>query len=278
MRLLKYLTFAVLTAAIITSCDSSGSNTQSFSMDMVYYASTASSESYSYGSTQFNLDYSDPAYCSMVVSGLLVPGIGNSMTYRYDNLTMVGTTSGFTLVSGSQAATKVECSIGGPWMNTTFSVSDGSASILAMSRSQVFYSITTVTSPDGNILSTSQADQNLFMITINEANISSDDRSLNFLIKNAHFKDNMSVSLQLKNINFQIVDGRLLFSADELPVYLSSGDLPSEYEVLNFAASGKIGGDYTVSFVWRELGSDDSTTDYQVQTTLKTLLSSSSSN
>jgi len=279
MKIFKYLSFAALSMIFMTSCDSGGSNTQEFSMSMLYYATSVSGEAYSIGDAEFHLDYSNSADCSITTNKLLVPGVGNTMTVKYDDLILSGSNSGFKLLSGSQAAAKVTCNIDGPWMNTTFTVKDANADILAMNRAQVFYSITNVVAPDGETVTTSQADKNLFQIQVNEADINTPNRSINFLMANAEFKkDEVVEDVAAKNIKFKIVGDRLSFSADELPVYkrISDKDAISYYKILNLSGSGKIGSDYSVSFVWREIDKDGDATDYQVQTTLKNILSSTS--
>ncbi|MBD5267921.1 MAG: hypothetical protein HDS41_07105 [Bacteroides sp.] len=281
MNLLKSLTFSVLGMSLLASCDTNDSNTQTFNMGMLYYATSPSGEAYSVGTTEFSLDYSNVSDCEITASGVLVPGVGNSMTMKYDKLTMSGTTTGFKIVSGTNASTSVVCSVDGPWMNTTCTINDGDSRILAMSRSMVFYSITNAVDPEGASLTTSQADKNAYMIQINEANVNSSTRTLNLLIDNAQFKQNMSEAVQLKNINFSISGDRLSFSASELPVYLgvnspNNAVMTNKYKVKDLSGSGKIGGDYSVSFTWQEID-EESTVEYQVQATLKNLLSTTSS-
>lgn len=281
MKILKYLSFAALSMFFMTSCDSGGSNTQEFSMSMLFYATSASGEAYSIGDAEFHLDYSNAADCSITANKLLVPGMGNTTSVKYDNLVLSGTNSGFKLSSSSQATTKLVCGIDGPWMNTTFTAKDANADILAMNRAQVFYSITNSVAPDGETVTTSQADKNLFQIQINEADINTANRSINFLMANAEFKsgdDAVVEDVATKNIKFKIVGDRLQFSATELPVYkrVSDQEALSAYKILNLSGTGKVGGDYSVSFVWREIDKDGNTADYQVQTTLKNVLSSTS--
>lgn len=268
--------------SLLASCDTNDSNTQTFNMGMLYYVTSSSGEAYSVGTTEFALDYSNVSDCEITAAGVLVPGVGNSMTLKYDKLIMSGTTSGFRIVSGTNAAASVSCSVDGPWMNTTCVINDADAKILAMSRSLVFYSITNAVDAAGASLTTSQADKNAFMIQINEANVNSATRTMDLLIDNAQFKQNMNEAVRLKNINFSISGDRLSFSASELPVYLgvnSTGNsvMTNKYKVKNLSGSGKIGGDYSVSFTWEEIG-DESTVEYQVQTTLKNLLSTASTN
>lgn len=281
MKLLKSLTFSVLSMLLLASCDTNDSNTQIFNMGMLYYATSSTGEAYSVGTTEFEMDYSDVSNCSLTATGVLIPGMGNSMPFKCEKLTLTGSASGFKLVSGSNASTSVVCSIDGPWMNTTYTLNNGDVNILAMSRSQVFYTITNAVDPEGTALTTEQADKNAFMIQVNEADINSANRTLNVLIDNAQFKQNMGEAVQLKNINFNINNGRLLFSASELPVFLGTTSttpvMTNKYKVKNLTGNGKIGGDYSISFTWQEVGENDATVDYQVQATLKNLLSTTSS-
>lgn len=277
MKILKYFTLAALTVALMTSCDSNNSNSQTFNMSMLYYTTSASGEAYSLGTTEFKLDYSNVSKCAITSNNVMLPGSNNSMSFKFEDLILTGTNSGFKLVSGSAASDKVTCSIDGPWMNTMYTMDDGSISMLAMNRAPIFYSITNVVSSDSeeSPFTTSQADKNLYMISINEADINTDRRSLDFMIDNAQFKTDMNESVQLKGISFKIVGDRLSFSANELPVYLKASSTASQlHKVLNLRASGKIGGDYSVSFVWQETDAEGATTDYNVSATLKTLLSS----
>lgn len=55
MKILKYFTLAALTVALMTSCDSNNSNSQTFNMSMLYYTTSASGEAYSLGTTVFKL-------------------------------------------------------------------------------------------------------------------------------------------------------------------------------------------------------------------------------
>lgn len=279
MKILKYLSFAALSMFLMTSCDSGGSNTQDFSMGMLYYATSASGEAYSIGNADFHFDYSNTGDCSITANKVMVPGAGNAMTFKYDYLTLTGSNTGFKLVSGSTAASKLSCAIDGPYMNTTFTAKDANVEILAVNRGPAFYSITNSVGPDGSAVSTSQGDENLFQIQINEENINTPNRTINFVMANARFKDGELIAdLATKNINFKIVGDRMQFSAADLPVYKRTTDKDplSAYKILNLSGTGKIGGDYSVSFVWREVDSDGNATDYQVRSTLKNVLSSTS--
>lgn len=273
MKLFKTLSIAALTAVLLSSCNSDPSNSQTLNMSMLYYVTSATGEAYSLGLSEFALDYSHTSDCEITANNVLVPGLGNSTSFKFEDLTMSGTQSGFKLASGSTAASKIVCNIEGPWMNTVYTMNDGTIDMLAMNRTPIFFSITNAVGPDGDAVTSSEAGKNLFMISINEADINNDNRTLDFLIDNAEFKTDMSESIRLKGIKFKIVGDRLSFSADELPVYLKSSSTASaSHKVLNLRASGKIGGDYSVSFVWQEIDGEGDTTDYNVSSTLKTLL------
>lgn len=269
MRTFKSLFIATLSTILLMSCDSDGSNSQSFSMSMLYYATSDSGEAYSLGAAQFDLDYSNPSDCGISVNGVLLPGVGNATTVNLSRLTMGGTTTGFVLKSATNATQKVNCTISGS--NVAMSVVDGGTTLIGMNRSPVFYSITTVVDGANTpVKTTEQADRNLFMLSINDADINGSTRSLAMLIDKAEFHDGMLESITVRKIGFKIDGDRLTFSSDECPVSVGGASTVSEdHKILNLRGAGTIGSDYSVNFVWREIDDAGVATDYTVSATLK---------
>lgn len=296
MKINKTFLAAALVAAVFTSCETKeNSHRETQPFNMLNYVTDGTEENYSIGTASISIEYLGESASSLSVRKVVMAG-GSEQSFDVNALTNKNVASGMGFeLSPTSVATNGMSDInisllgGSAWIqqwNLFYNFKSGNEKVFGMPAISFYFSATKVTKAlNGEpVLSTEEVAKNRYQITINEKDVNKATRTLNLYVAGAAFMEGMpAMNMVFKDIPFSIENGRLTFAADRLVPSVLTGDnadkeVPNEkFPITDLEGSGLLGDNITLKYSCTPTIGEDNSTTYNVVSTLKFRLQSSSS-